>query len=497
MNTPKPIPLIKEEPQPLIRKIPEGQKYPIEALGPLRAAVEAVQAMTQAPMAIPAGSALAVASLAVQGFANVETLGGLRPTSLYLLTIAQSGERKSSCDAPFISGVREFEKEQAKIRSVEFQSFQNKYALWKASRESIIRGKKPKGKLAIEPEVDMEALGPEPTPPPSTDRTVTEPTYEGLTRLFIEGSSSLGIFSDEGGQFLGGHGMNSDNRQKTLAALNDLWGGNPIRRTRQGDQPITLHDRRLAIHLMVQPSIAHQFMSDPLAVDTGFIARFLITEPNSTIGTRLYSNSKIDYFQISSFNLRLSSILNTPMQIDEKTGALKPKTLNLIPEARELLITYYNSIELKQSKSGNLKHITGTASKSAEQAVRIAGVLTLWTDVEAKVITFKTMEDAITLTKFYLSEALRLSEVSRISKEINLAEHLRNWLLEKWPHKHILPRDILRLGPNCLRDIKKVKVATTVLEEHGWLIKNNVGTILPDENGHEAARKVSWNIIRQ
>ena len=61
-----------------------------------------------------------------------------------------------------------------------------------------------------------------------------EPTYEGLTRLFFEGQPSLGIFSDEGGQFLGGHGMNSDNRQKTVAALNDLWGGNPIRRTRQG-----------------------------------------------------------------------------------------------------------------------------------------------------------------------------------------------------------------------------------------------------------------------
>ena len=168
-------------------------------------------------------------------------------------------------------------------------------------------------------EADLNALGPEPTPPPSTDRTVTEPTYEGLTRLFIEGSSSLGIFSDEGGQFLGGHGMNSDNRQKTVTALNDIWGGNPIRRTRQGDGSITLHGRRLAIHLMVQPAIAHEFMSDPLAVDTGFLPRFLVSEPSSTIGTRFYSKAELMIFQLQRLGCVLGTILQTPMKMDEKT----------------------------------------------------------------------------------------------------------------------------------------------------------------------------------
>ena len=52
------ISFVNEGPQPLIREIPAGQPYPIQALGPLGAAVEAVQGMTQAPVAIPAGSAL-------------------------------------------------------------------------------------------------------------------------------------------------------------------------------------------------------------------------------------------------------------------------------------------------------------------------------------------------------------------------------------------------------------------------------------------------------
>lgn len=105
MSTPaKPIPFNTEGPQPLAREIPPGETYPIKALGPLQEVVKAVHDMTQAPIGIGAQSALAVASLAAQGFADVETLGGYTPCSLYCLTIAESGERKSSCDRLLMRG---------------------------------------------------------------------------------------------------------------------------------------------------------------------------------------------------------------------------------------------------------------------------------------------------------------------------------------------------------------------------------------------------------
>jgi hypothetical protein len=473
MNAPEPIPFVTEGPQPLIREIPAGQPYPIQALGPLRAAVEAVQGMTQAPMAIPAASALATASLAIQGFADVETLGGPRPTSLYCLTIAKSGERKSSCDAPFMTALRSHEKEMAAERSLKFQSFQNQHSVWKAESQSILRATKNKKKLSkIEMEADLNALGPEPEAPPSTDRTVTEPTYEGLTRLFFEGQPSLGIISDEGGQFLGGHGMNSDNRQKTVTALNDIWGGNPIRRTRQGDGSFTLYGRRLAIHLMVQPAIAHEFMSDPLAVDTGFLPRFLVSEPSSTIGTRFHSKSRIDSFPVVAFGVRLGTILQTPMKMDENTRELQPKTLRLSDEARALLIKFSDIIEAEQAKNGSLSDITGTASKSAEQAARISGVLTLWSDIDATEVTAVTMKDSITLAQFYLSEASGLADEAVIAKDFKQAEILRKWLLDTWKEPHILPNDIVQKAPiRALRNRQATNKAIATLVEAGWLLK--------------------------
>ncbi len=69
--------------------------------------------------------------LAVQGFANVETLDGPRALSLYCLTIAASGERKSACYGPLLDAVRDPELEAATAQRDEMQSWQNAHALYK------------------------------------------------------------------------------------------------------------------------------------------------------------------------------------------------------------------------------------------------------------------------------------------------------------------------------------------------------------------------------
>jgi hypothetical protein len=481
-----------EGPQPLVREIVPGAAYPVKALGPLRAAVEAVQGMTQAPLAIPAQSALAVASLAVQGFADVETLGGTRPLSLYALTVARSGERKSACDAPLMAALRAHEKEQAIAQRDAMQTWANAHAIWKGERDRILgEAKKGKGEKRTAAQADLEALGPEPAAPPSADRTVTEPTFEGLTKLFAFGQPSLGLFSDEGGQFLGGHAMGSDHKQKTLAALNDLWQGNPIRRTRSGDGHSTLFGRRLAVHLMVQPGVARTFMADPLAADTGFSARFLMCEPPSAIGTRMQANARHDEMALVTFAGRLRDILDTPMPMDPETRELQPRTLTLSPEARALLVYFSDAIEAAQAPGGDLAHVTGAASKAAEQAVRIAGVLTLWRDLHAPAVDARDIANAIDLAQFYLSEASRLASAATVSVEIDRAETLRRWLLDGWPEVEVLARDVVQYGPNALRETPKARAALGILEKHGWLVPLDAGTVV-----RGAPRKEAWAIVK-
>ena len=483
-----------EGPQPLVREIAAGENYPVEALGPLRPAVEAIQGMTQAPVAIPAASALTVASLAVQGFADVFTLGGKRPISLYALTIARSGERKSACDAPFMAAVRQYEKDQAAAEADAHKAWSLNHAIWQAKHQKhtgVLKGQKSTPEKCEAAQAALEALGPAPEAPPSADRTVTEPTFEGLTKLFAHGQPSLGLFSDEGGQFLGGHAMNSENRLKTLAAFNDLWSGNPIKRTRSGDGHATLYGRRLAMHLMVQPIVARGFMADPLAADTGFLPRFLISEPPSTIGTRMHANAERNDLVVSTFAEQLRAILETPLPMDPDTRELLPRTLQLDPEAGALLAAFHDTIEAAQRPGGDLAHITGTASKAAEQAARIAGVLTLWRNINAAHVGPDEMANGIALAQFYLSEASRLASAALVSVEIDRAEGLRKWLVETWAENEILVRDVVRLGPNPLRESPRARAALAILEKHGWLVPLDPGSVV-----RGAARSEAWAIVK-
>lgn len=69
----------------------------------------------------------------------------------------------------------------------------------------------------------MRSIGDEPPAPLLPVLTTDEPTVEGLHKLFERGQPSLGLFSDEGGTFLGGHAMASENRLRTMAALSSIW----------------------------------------------------------------------------------------------------------------------------------------------------------------------------------------------------------------------------------------------------------------------------------
>jgi hypothetical protein len=482
-----------EGPQPLLREIPPGAPFPVEALGPLRPAVEAVAGATQAPAAIPAASALAVASLAVQGHADVETLAGPRPVSLYLLTVAKSGERKTSCDATLLAALRTFEREQARAHRTAFASWQNQHALWAGERNRILgEAKRGLGEGRTAAQADLEALGPEPAMPPLPDRTVVEPTLEGLVRLFALGQPSLGLFADEAGLFLGGFAMSTDHRQKTLAALNSLWQADPIRRTRAGDGHMTLYGRRLAMHLMVQPVAAHALLADPLADGLGFVARCLISEPPSTIGTRLAAKARHNPAALAAFGARLREILEEPLPMDPETRELRPRLLPLSAKARELLIRFSDAVEAAQAPGGDLAHITAAASKGAEQAARLAGVLTLWRDLHAAEVSLSDMADAIELAQYYLSEAARLADAATVSAEIDRAERLQRWLLETWPHPEILPAEVVRHAPiRALRESPAARAALRLLEAHGWIDALPQGTVV-----RGASRKEAWAIVR-
>jgi Protein of unknown function (DUF3987) len=223
-----------EPPRPLMRELPPADPYPVGALGDVLApAARAINDRVQAPLAICAQSVLAAATLATQAHADVVLpIGHARPLSSYLVTVAGTGERKSGVDKEALGAVRRRESALRETYDADALAHRNAAEAWEAARRSAI--KRCKGdRDAIQAALDT--LGPEPAPPLMPLLTCPDPTYEGLCRLLAVGQPSIGIFAAEGGQFVGGHGMNEDARLRTAAGLSAAWDGEAIRRVRASD----------------------------------------------------------------------------------------------------------------------------------------------------------------------------------------------------------------------------------------------------------------------
>ena len=158
--------------------------------------------------------------------------------------------------------------------------------------------------------------------------------------------------------------------------------------------------------------------------------------------------------------------------------------------ARELLWRFYEAVERAQAPGGPMEHVRTYASKAAEQAARIAGVLTLWGNLHAPEVTPQAMGWGITLAQFYLGEARRLAEAGLVSAETAKAERLRQWLVESWPHEDVTPREIVQSGPNALREGKALAGPLSMLVKAGHLVPLEPGTVIRGGARREACRIV-------
>jgi hypothetical protein len=112
--------------------------------------------------------------------------------------------------------------------------------------------------------------------------------------------------------------------------------------------------------------------------------------------------------------------------------------------------------------------------------------------LEAAEVEPGDMANAIELARFYLLEAARLSDAAQVSAETEQAEKLRRWLLEGFAEPEVLVRDVVRLGPNSLRESPKARAALAILEKHGWLVRLDAGTVVRGSTRTEA-----WRVVRQ
>lgn len=484
--------LEKEAPLPLRRVKTSSTNFPIDPLPPLfKDAILALHDIIQAPIPICAQSVLAPMNLAVQGHADIMLpIGQKRPISCYFLTIAESGERKTSCDNEILKVVEDYEEKLRKEYNFAMEKWSNEIEIWEKHRQNILKNKK-LDKNAQKSALDT--LGKKPEMPLTPLLICPEPTFEGLCRLMLTGYPSLGLFSTEGGQFIGGYGMKEENKIHTAAALSDMWDGKPIKRVRAKDGTIILAGRRLSMHLMAQPNVAATFLSDHALRDQGILSRMFPVAPSTAAGTRFQHEVKIESHQaLERYKKAINGILAKPhpMKINS-VNELNPRVIPLTEYTKKIYEEFSDHIEKNIGPGGKLEPIKGLANKLPEHALRLAATIALAENINVLQLEREHLKIGIELVQYYADEALRLVEEGIFDPNILLAEKVLDLLHHSWEEENVSLPDIYQRSLNAINTAAKARTIIKILEDHGWLKKNKEGVSVKGK-----PRRESWKIIK-
>lgn len=475
---------VTSDPEPLRRPLPPAEAYPLDALGSvLGGAANRLHAVVGAPMAMCGQSILAAASLAAQHIAIVSDDGRHEPISLWCVTVADSGERKSAVDRWALKEHREVERSNLdQYRHAMIQHGIELQAYEVAGRNVA------KGKDIEAIEHGLKQLGTPPEPPLKPLLLVSTPTIEGIHKQLSVGLPSLGLFHDDAGEFFGGHSMNKENRTKTASGFSRLWDCGEFDRVRAGDGAEKHFGKTLAMHLMIQPVIAETILSDDVLVGQGFLARCLMSWPASTIGTRPYVQADLStdpamrrYWQTMRSLLEIQPNLRTGTR-----NELEPRSLTLAPNAKQRWVAVYTAIEGDMANRGAYASIRAWAGKAPSQILRVAAVITLTEQHAAQVILVDAIDRAATLINHYLTEAVRIVGTHSVAKSVRDAESLLAWCHDEGITQ-LYSGAALRLGPNAIRTQHSFNAAVVELERCGWVTPIDGGAFIDG-----AHRRRAW-----
>ncbi len=479
---------IPDEPMPLRRPPQEQAPYPVKSFLEFAPTLQDIATSTDTHPSMVGGAMLATMSLLAQRLVNVKTPKHVTPLSLYSLIVAESGDGKSMVEGILTKRLREKEKGLLQKYRNDLERYELEQRAYNHEVTQLERKKVPR---EARQEEMIELLKTKPRAPVYPVFMIGDLNIEGLFKNFKEGLPYIGVFSDEAGRLFGGTAFSKENRLKTIANLASIWSGGPLDKMRSGEGVSKLYDRRLCANLMIQPEVAKQLFVDNLLEGQGFLYRQLIAWPSSM--TKRPEQIDTEHLpSVQFFYRKCEALLELPDRRDDN-GGLIFDDLELSPESLEAYKTFYTHIEEHRTNDGIYVPVNGYAKRAAEQALRIAGCLSMMREPACRVIPLEVMEAGIKLAEWYLDEVLRITLDDMASPEVLQAEKLLDWL-HRNGYRITAVKQILQYGPNKLREKKKIMQIIALLQDHGWLVPIPGGGVVQMGN-RESHAKEAWSVV--
>lgn len=484
--------------EPISIDRPTLTPFPTHLLGEdLAAVVNAVTEQVQVAPDIPAMISLAAISAAVGGRAQFRIRPGWsEASSVWTATVAGAGERKSAAEGPFSDALRHIEK---KLREDALPEIEEAEQLLKVAlarmedaEKAAIKAKADAFKLKMDEaklaKRQLAELGPVPALPRLLFGDITPAAMP--QKASMQGGR-MAVIHSEGTLIKQMGGLYNSGASDTGFAL-DAYDGKAMPVDRIGRDSIEMESAHLTVGLLVQPIILEQLgrKKDDEMLHNGFVQRFLYSFPASRLGYQDPRGSvAIPDKLIEDLELRLHRL------VDNLWKSALVRMVVFTEQASEDMYVFQESLQARLRRGGDLHQMASWASKLPGKIARIAGLLALYADADAKQVTAAQFQAAAALAPYFVRHARLCLDLMGANREGQLApaRDVLDWLRRRKDDQIRLPfsvRDAQRgvdgntWGPDGVTS-ETVQDAIRVLVDRGWAMP------LPEEVREGRGRKPS------
>ena len=353
----------------------EKQAPPLE-LSLLDDIVNEIVGATSTPPELTESAILGAMSIACQHLIDVDCPGGGRsPTSLFLLSSAESGERKSTIENFIFKPIFDIDHRNRLKAEKDNQLFDRDMMVWKAKFNQVRR------------ELDAALRDASPTQEIEDRLTAmlqSKPTKSVAPRFIYRDESirnlQIGMATSWPSAALVASestGLLSPRNAESLPSLSAIWDGRPIDVGRAKMPPIYAPSPRLTISLMLQPLMLRGYLGKQTGIAriSGLLARFWVVEPLSTQGSRQIHPSQIGILKDTKATKLLHQRLLQHLEASTKITSDQRIVIRFSPQAQQIWLELYNAVESELGAGGRLTDIKDCASKIGNIMSRIAALI--------------------------------------------------------------------------------------------------------------------------
>lgn len=460
-----------------------GEAFPVHCLDErLNNTVERVRLLTGMPGELIASALLTTLSIICQYLARVESpyTGASGPCSLYLLTLAESGEGKTFLSRLFMKPVHQQLEKMKHEYNRQLARYKNEHRIWKTGLQGFNANlrqaiKKECGVEDAQSQLDKHYKS-EPGRPVEPKFIYQDVTFKALIQGLSQ-HAEAGIIMDEAIPFF------KSGLKNHLGLLNTGWDGGTYSFNRADGESHEL-PLSLMFSLLIQNDVFMTYLekNGEVARGSGFLARFLVTRVKSSIGQR---NHRIDEEGLNAvltpFYDRLWELLEL-LETRFYDNTIPKDLLKLSDSAKKVLQEKQCEIERAIAPGGRYAHIRDFASKATEQALRLAAIMEVVSAKPAKndltanlvytqIINASQIRNALIIVEWHLQQASSLfypmSEEFRFESDVRALWCFINKKINQGKGVPFPKHELLQFGPGRLRYIDKLTPVLNQLINQG------------------------------